>query len=261
MFLGLLSIASAQLDHAEKKTLFDEGETAFRDAGRIEASKPDAARELYQKAALRWERLAKDDSTRNGAIHYNLGNVYVKLNDLGRAILNYRRAQLFTPNDPNLERNLDYARRQQEDRLGTGGTSKIKTVLLFWHYDVSPTIRTWIFTTVFILFWAFMILRVMNAKAAPTKLLIVLAAVGMAFAASLMADHYTRATYRYGVVTDRQVTARKGDGQNYQPSFSHDLHSGLEFRVLDRRNGWLHVELADSRDCWIPDRSATLVRP
>ena len=37
------------------------------------------------------------------------------------------------------------------------------------------------------------------------------------------------------------------------------LHSGLEFGLLERRGGWLHIALSDGSDGWIPENSAGLI--
>jgi len=51
----------------------------------------------------------------NGELYYNLGNTYLKSDDLGRAILWYERARRWLPRDPDLAFNLEYARSQRKD--------------------------------------------------------------------------------------------------------------------------------------------------
>jgi hypothetical protein len=55
-----------------------------------------------------------------------------------------------------------------------------------------------------------------------------------------------------GVITAKEVVARKGDGTMYAPTFLDPLHSGTEFQCLEERGEWLHIELADGQACWIP---------
>jgi hypothetical protein len=62
------------------------------------------------------------------------------------------------------------------------------------------------------------------------------------------------------VVVQGEVVARKGDSDAYEPSFREPLHAGTEFALLERRQDWHHVQLADGRRCWIPSASAELVR-
>jgi tetratricopeptide (TPR) repeat protein len=63
----------------------------------------------YGEAAKLYQRLA--DSPGAGAeVHYDLGNCHFKLGDLGRAILEYRRALTRNPSMTPAQKNLDLAR-------------------------------------------------------------------------------------------------------------------------------------------------------
>ena len=56
-----------------------------------------------------------------------------------------------------------------------------------------------------------------------------------------------------------EVTARKGDGTIYRPSFDRPLHEGTEFVLREDRSSWYRVELTDGRTCWLPARAVELV--
>ena len=62
-----------------------------------------------------------------------------------------------------------------------------------------------------------------------------------------------------GVVTEREVTPRQGNGYIYEMALSGPLHSGCEFKLLETRKNWYYIELPGGSKCWIPDRSSTLV--
>jgi len=79
------------------------------------------------------------------------------------------------------------------------------------------------------------------------------------FFVSVVLEAQRRACTVCGVITAEDVVARQGDGQNYQDSFKDPLHAGTEFDLLERRGGWLHIELADDSGCWIPDAAADLI--
>ena len=59
----------------------------------------------YQKAIEGYLRLF-DSGYVNGHLYYNLGNAYFRSGQLGRAILNYKRAELLIPRDADLNFNL-----------------------------------------------------------------------------------------------------------------------------------------------------------
>ena len=64
----------------------------------------------FVEAAALYQALA-DAGAEDGTLYYNLGNACFKAGDLGRAILNYRRAQALLPRDPDVA----------DDRHGLGG--------------------------------------------------------------------------------------------------------------------------------------------
>lgn len=82
-------------------------------------SKPEAD-SLYQKgqyevAAKMYEQLLGKGE--NAYIYYNLGNAYYRMHDLAHAILNYERAALLEPGNPDIRFNLSLARSKTEDKV------------------------------------------------------------------------------------------------------------------------------------------------
>ena len=53
----------------------------------------------------------------NGTVYYNLGNAYLRLGMIGRAILFYERARLLTPRDDDLLFNLAHAKSRTRDAV------------------------------------------------------------------------------------------------------------------------------------------------
>ncbi len=50
-------------------------------------------------------------------VYYNLGNSYYKAGDIARSILNYERAQLLQPGNPDIRANLEIARAKTVDKV------------------------------------------------------------------------------------------------------------------------------------------------
>ncbi len=73
----------------------------------------------------------------NAKLCYNLANAYLLKEDLGRAILNYRRAATLDRTDLNIQKNLTFARSQRADRVETSTQKRVLGTLFFWHYDFS----------------------------------------------------------------------------------------------------------------------------
>ena len=239
--------------------IFDEANTFFQRANRLQSNDPEAARGLYQRAILRYERLISESGIHNGKLHYNLGNAYFQMDDIGRAILNYRKAERLNPSDSNVSQTLDFARTRRYDKFEDAQQTQVLRTLLFWHFDLPPSTRLGIFTVLSLVFWGAMILRLLGRFTIPGGALAGLGIVAALFLGSIVYDAAVGEKQRHGVVTAPDVVARMGDGETYEPSFTDPLHAGAEVRLLEQRPDWYQVELPDGRRCWLPSRDVELI--
>lgn len=229
---------------------------------RGQAAKSTKQKRIFdEEALLRFKLLIRKRGIRNGRLYYDLGNTYDRIGDIGRAILAYRRAELYIPGDPNLIHNLDYARSQRLDKLPSGGAASVLPVLFFWHYDMSVELQTGIFASSFGLIWLFVGLRVLLRRRWLDWPVGVAAAAALIFLGSLVWRQEALASNHAGVLVARRVVARRGDALSYDPAFKGDLHAGTEFTLLSVRTDWYRIELTDGATAWIPQSSARLVRP
>jgi hypothetical protein len=233
--------------------LLSQANDFFRQAGETKDKK--RAEELYRKALLRYESLSREIT--NGKLYYNIANVYFRLNDLGRAIVNYRRAEKFIADDDNLRQNLAAALAKRQDKIEPGQEDKLLHTLFFWHYDLSRSTRLLIFFPVYIIFWFLAWLYWGTKLKIPQWLPVLFLVLVLSLGASLLSEQGSQNAK--GVIVSAEVIARKGDSTSYQPSFEEPLHAGTEFMLLDERASWLHIKLADGRQCWIPAYEAEMI--
>ena len=252
--------AGTSLLDNEKKELYSQGTEYFHQATQISDTDPAGARELYGKALLRFERLVEEGEIKNGKLFYNIGNIFFLLDDIGRAILNYRRAEQYIPNDSNLVKNLAYARSMRQDKLEIKDREKILQTLFFFHYDLGTQTRLLLFSIFYLSFWIFAGIRIFSRRPFTSWGLGVTLFFTLLFGISLFAESRLARVNHIGVIVDAEVTGRQGDAESYQASFEAPLHGGTEFTLLDERGAWWQIELPDGRSSWIPARSGELVR-
>ncbi|MDF7806520.1 hypothetical protein P4E94_03655 [Pontiellaceae bacterium B12219] len=213
----------------------------------------------YAEAAKQYELLVEEDGIRNGSVFYNLGNSWFMAGDAGRAILNYRRAEQYMPNNPDLKHNLKTALALRTDLIPEKEPHPVVAKLFGWHLNTSPRFRGMCFAVSWMVLWGswFWLLR------APRKeVRITVAASGLVsvlLLGSLITDTVLKYSAEPGVITAKEVVARKGDGTMYAPTFLDPLHSGTEFQCLEERGDWLHIQLADGQACWIPKNAGEKV--
>ena len=240
-------------------SLFNQANQFFREANTT-TDDPEKAQKLYEKAILNYEKIISDGGIKNSKLYFNLGNAYFLKEDIGRAILNYRRAERLDKTDTNIQKNLAFARSRRIDTVDVKTEERIMETLFFWHYDFSIKIKFLVTCICFAIICISATVMLWRGKSAPwVATAVICGLLTVSFLASVILESRSRANTICGVITDQQVVARQGDGPNYPESFKDPLHTGTEFDLLERRSGWFHIKLSDDSDGWIPDNSADLI--
>lgn len=253
-------VHAAALDPTEISALFHEANDLFQQANQRAETAPEDAQSLYQQAVMRFERIVNEGGLENGKLYYNIGNIYFRMHDIGRAILNYRRARQYIPNDANLHQNLAFARSMRADQIEEQQHTQILQVLFFWHYDLSINTRWLLFCFFFAIVWISASLKLFIRKSLTTWLITIFTILSALIAGSLIIEHVHLRQSVPGVVISPEIIARKGNSASYETSFKAPLHAGTEFTVIEKRGGWFQIELSDSRTCWVPASDIELVR-
>ncbi len=208
----------------------------------------------YAEAAQQYEALV-GLGYRDPAVYFNLGNAYLENGDLGRAVLNYLRAEELSPRDPEIIANLDLARSRTVDQLQAEGDSLLASVADFG--------RRWATTTEFaiaaLLLWvvAGTALTVLIIRPAMRGRAVLRGGAAVAFVVMLiplvmlLSMVFSNPYENTGVVTAITVKVLSGPGPQYDEEFA--LHSGAQVRLVDSRHGWLQVALPGGElQGWLP---------
>ena len=210
---------------------------------------------LAQRVAAIYEDAISHGGYRNGYTLYNLATAYHLSGDLGRAILNYRRAQQYIPNYSDLEANLTTALAQRIDKMEPGQKEEIMRGLFFWHYLIGTSTRRKAFAISFIAVWIFLAINAFRASG----IMKTLAGVSLVFSCiigiSVGSDYIQSVKKNRGVIVADKIVARKGPGSGYSPAYEEGLHAGTEFKLLEHDSGWFRVRLIDGVECWLPEGS------
>ena len=242
----------------ERLSLINQALSAFEQAAALPRAEGEKALGLYRRSAEAYEALITG-GVRNGKLYYNLGNAYYRLGDIGRAILSYRRAQLCSPRDGQLQANLRSTRSLRLNRIEEPARNRLTENLLFWQINTTVRGRLYFAVTVFSLAWVLLIVHLFVPRRFLGGLFagcLVLAAVAGASAGWQI---HSQGTHPAGVILAEEVIARTGNGESYEPKFEEKLQPGVEFTLLERRGDWLRIRLPDDQQGWIPaDAAETL---
>lgn len=258
IFLSILTVsAKADLPKEQVYSLFSQANEYFREANTTRD--PEQAKKYYEQAILSFERIIDEAGIENAKLYYNLANAYFLNGQLGKAILNYRRAaKLANFND--IHKNLAFARSQRTDQVVIKTQKRVLHTLFFWHYDFATKTKFLLTCIMFGLACIGITILIWFGRSTPVIITtIIFGFLTICFFISVVINIGTESNNVCGVIIAKEVTARQGDGQNYPTSFKEPLHEGTEFDLLESRPGWFCIKLADDNKGWIPEDSAELI--
>ena len=207
----------------------------------------DAEEGRYQEAADKFESIARSGAA-NGRLYYNLGGVYLKKGDLGRAILWYERAVRLMPADPDLKFNLAYARSLVKDEPAPGESVLIR-VAFFWKNFLPPRTIQWSALAANAMMWlSFGILifyrrrlfRIVGVGALVLNLL---------FTPTAVYQVYNRHYVKQAVVLPAEIEVRSGRSGEATAMFL--LHAGTKVRIDDEQDGYVRVRFVKDKVGWV----------
>lgn len=254
--LFLVPMAWAEPNEVEQQ--FTRALADFDEGQRIQSTYPNRAKRLFLSSAQRYNSIISAGID-TGPLEYNLGNSYLQVGDLGRAILHYRRAELFIPRDPLLADNLSVARSRRLLSIQSTRSDAFLRSIFFWHYQSSPTGRHYALLLFYLTLWIFLSLRHFIPRKSITVTACVFASLTMITACSLGVSHWTQRIAPAGVIMNMDVVVQKGPGSGYQRQFEQPLQPGVEFTVREKRGRWWNIELPDGKTGWIDADQVELI--
>jgi len=183
----------------------------------------------------------------NGHLYYNLGNAYYRSGQLGRAILNYKRAQLLIPRDADLNFNLRYALDQTKDAISPA--QNLLKQAFFWLDGITFRELMWGVALLNIMFWGILVLRLFVRSEWTYYVFIVLLIFWLVGGASLGVKWYQLKTDLRAVILAEEVDVLAGPDSNDTVLFK--LHEGTTIYRERTEDGWALIRLSENKRGWI----------
>ncbi|NWK54216.1 hypothetical protein HW115_01230 [Verrucomicrobiaceae bacterium N1E253] len=265
LFLTLLVISAVSaVTCAEESSsdAFVRANRLFDQANQESLVNPAEAKELYLESILLYQQLLDRQEFKSAELHTNLGNAYFFAGEHGYAVLNYQRALHMDPLQGEAKHNLQYARSLAIDELEESRSQKITRVLSFWHRWPFG-LRLLIFGFAHFAVWGLLaayLLRKIPKNGWTLAGVSAGAFLVLVFGSSLWVSYCAWDNDVDGVVVEREIVARHGNGYIYGNAFNSPLHAGTEFTILEERGDWCHVRLLDRKTCWLPQSAIRRVK-
>ena len=190
----------------------------------------------------------------SGALYYNLGNSYFKLDDIPSAILYYEKAKKLAPEDEDLDFNLNVAKMKVLDKIEPLPELFFKT---WWRHLVTlfkADSWTKISLALFILFFVLLSFYLLSGFTLIRKLsfytgLIVLFISIFTFV--LASQKFTmEKNLKEAIVFAPTITVKSSPNENSVDLFV--IHEGSKVQVIDKVGEWYKIRIANGSIGWLP---------
>ena len=213
----------------------------------------------YSEAAVLYEEIAQHHQCFE--LEYNLGNVYYKLDDIGKALLHYERASLIKPLDADLRANLLLAELRAIDRieeLPGVGLDKLAAVIFAGNMQqiwLVLSLITWTFAFVFIairLRWENRLIAPYARGAASVNFIL-----AFIFISFLYATNERISKSSCAIIMESRVEVRSMPGELGVSLFQ--LHEGTKTCIQSTQDEWTEVLLENGNVGWLPTSALELI--
>ena len=238
LFLAVAATAPA----TQNARIFMDGTEAYRNGD-------------WPAAIAAFESLVAEGVT-NGNLFYNLGNAYLKNEDLGHALLWYERALNRIPDDPDLRFNYEYALTLTKDERGQK-ESPLLRILFFWKYQLSHSSVRWLAIFSNAVLWIALSVLMIRKKRLLRPSVILIAAATLIFSATAIYNHVETVQVKYAVILPEQVAVRSGFTDTDTQLFV--LHAGTKVRIARQADTHLLIRYTEDKIGWVKRTDAGII--
>jgi len=207
----------------------------------------------FQEAVDGYETVVRAGQ-RNATLFYDLGNAYFRTGDFGHAILNYERALVLEPRQPEADANLRIARNEARAlELAVNPPERSLRLMTTNQYTIAAAIAFWI--------GVFGIVILISARRRSLGLIALSilswSIFAFAVAAIVWLDNGNKGS-ALAIVTDQGVEARVATAETANKVLT--LPPGSEIKIVSQRGDWIYAMLPNNLRGWISAKSAEKVR-
>ncbi len=209
----------------------------------------------YEMAAQSYKSII-DSGYASAELYYNLGNAYYKSHDITMALVNYERARILKPNDPEINHNLDIAREFVVDRIEVLPEFFLRRAYVgfvkIFDADIWALVSVITFGLALGLFLAYFFLNQLFFRKVSFwtgVLFIVIAASTFLFA--LQQNNLVTKHHQAIILTPSVTIKSSPDEDSGTDLFL--LHEGTKVTISDELGDWREVVLSDGNSGWLKE--------
>ena len=214
----------------------------------------------WDAARLAWERCL-DLGVRDERVHYDLGNAWFRLGEVGWAILHYEKALAIDPGFADARANLDLAKSRRADLQPARADDPLFARLLAVHSFFSIPFGMKLLLALAFLFGGALSVALLGRGRLRAVAGTAAAAVAVLALPVLLSVGYKVWENEFaprGVVLDRTADLRSGPAAREQVIAT--VHAGAEVDVKGRSGDWIQVRAGENLEGWLPATAVGVVQ-
>jgi tetratricopeptide (TPR) repeat protein len=223
------------------------------------------ANEMYKKGeyekAIQAYKFVLDTHIEAPEIYFNLANAYYKTGEISPAILNYERALLLSPDDKDIQYNLDLAHKHVLDKFEVLPELFIKR----WFSGIRNSFSSEWWSYLSILFFVVTLILasfyLYSNRGKVKKASFFLALIAFSFSllsysfASKKADEIS--IRQHAIIMSPSVTIKGSPDESGTELFL--LHEGAKVKVIGELQDWRNILLSDGNEGWLKKEDIEMI--
>jgi len=209
----------------------------------------------YEMAVQSYQSII-DSGYASAELYYNLGNAYYKSHDITMALVNYERARILNPNDPEINHNLEIAREFVVDRIEVLPEFFLRRAYVdfvkIFDADIWALVSVITFGLALGLFLAYFFLNQLFIRKMSfwTGILFILFSAST-FLFALQQNNLVTKHHQAIILTPSVTIKSSPDDDSGTDLFL--LHEGTKVTISDELGDWREVILSDGNSGWLKE--------
>ena len=199
-------------------------------------------KQRLERARSRKYELVANSGLRSAKLYFNLGNACLQAEAFGKAVAYFEQARRFSPSDPDIAKNLGFAR----EKLGGGPSGPSFSEELAALNLGASSVAMWMLAVAWVGLWLCIGLHLWDVSVPFMKSIcggLVCALVVAALSVTFSIRH--RASFNAVTVVEN-VRLHQSDGEVF--GVVGELNEGQRVRIEQERGTWLKVQARDALD-------------
>ncbi|HOO18775.1 MAG TPA: tetratricopeptide repeat protein [Paludibacteraceae bacterium] len=214
----------------------------------------------YQAAAQEYEKILKEEGF-SPELYYNLGNAYYKMNEIGKAILNYERALRLSPRFEDARFNLQMAQQKLVDNISESSTFFIQrwltSLINFCTSNQWFIVSFILFVVTLICVFIFFFKREVNVRKIALScgiVFLILTIVCLTFSGIRKNEEVN---HNQAIILSGVVTVKSAPDQSGTDLFQ--LHEGTKVTIKSSLGNWVEIKIANGSVGWLETKDMEVI--